>query len=76
MGLFSRKSSAKDRLAEAVAADVAEAFARFKAVRTGESIVALALCSVDDAAPPYIMGATFGEMSPVGGDEVMGVYEV
>jgi hypothetical protein len=68
MGLFSRKSSsASSRLADAVAADVAEAFARFVAERGDESIVALALCSVDDAAPPYIMGATLDDIGPIKG---------
>ena len=69
MGLFSRKSSASSRLADAVAADVADAFARFVANRGDESIVALALCSVDDAVPPYIMGATLDDIGPITGTE-------
>jgi hypothetical protein len=70
MGLFSRKSSsAATRLAEAVAADAAEAFARFVAARGDDAIVALALCSVDDAAPPYIMGATLDDIGPIKGTE-------
>jgi hypothetical protein len=68
MGLFSRKSSSGgSRLADAVAADVAEAFARFVAARSDDTINALALCSVDDAASPYIMGATLEEgIGPIG----------
>lgn len=54
MGLFSRKPSAAARLADAVAADAGEAFARFVAERGDDSIVALAFCSIDDAATPYI----------------------
>ena len=69
MGLFSRKSSASSRLADAVAEDAAEAFARFVADRGHDSIVALALCSVDDAAPPYIMGATLDDIGPIEGTE-------
>src|SRR5579884_3704689 len=70
MGLFSRKSlSAGNRLADAVAADVADAFARFTATRDDVSIVALALCSVDDAASPYIMGATLEDIGPIQGTE-------
>lgn len=70
MGLLSRKpSSAADRLADAVAADAADAFARFVADRGDDSIVALALCSVDDAAPPYIMGATLEDIGPIRGTE-------
>lgn len=70
MGLFSRKpSSASSRLADAVAADVAEAFDRFIAERGDDSIVALALCSVDDAASPYIMGATLDDIGPIKGTE-------
>lgn len=70
MGFFSRKTqSATDRLADAVAADVSEAFARFVADRGDESIVALALCSVDDAVPPYIMGATLDDIGPIKGTE-------
>jgi hypothetical protein len=70
MGLFSRKSaSARRRLADAVAADAAEAFARFVAERGDEAIVALALCSVDDAVTPYIMGATLADIGPIKGTE-------
>jgi hypothetical protein len=69
MGLFSRKPSAANRLADAVAADTAEAFARFVAARGDDAIVALALCSVDDAAPPYIMGATLDDIGPIEGTE-------
>lgn len=70
MGLFSRKSSsASSRLADAVAADVAEAFSRFVADRGDDSIVALALCSVDDAASPYIMGATLDDIGPIKGTD-------
>ena len=70
MGESPRKSSsAASRLADAVAADVAEAFARFVADRGKDSIVALALCSVDDAAPPYIMGATLEDIGPIKGTE-------
>jgi hypothetical protein len=66
MGLFSRKSrSSGSRLADAVAADAAEAFARFVADRGDDSIVALALCSVDDAVTPYIMGATLDDIGPI-----------
>ena len=32
-----------------------------------DPIVALALCSVDDAAPPYIMGATLSDIGPIEG---------
>ena len=68
MGLSSQNtSSAASRLAEAVAADVTEAFARFVAARGDDAIVALALCSVDDAAPPYIVGATLSDIGPIEG---------
>lgn len=70
MGIFSRKSpSATNQLADAVAADISEAFARFVADRGDDSIVALALCSVDDAASPYIMGATLDDIGPIKGIE-------
>lgn len=70
MGLSSRNSSlASSRLADAVAADVAEAFARFVADHGDDSIVALALCSVDDAVSPYIMGATLDDIGPIEGTE-------
>jgi hypothetical protein len=70
MGLFSRKSSSPgSRLVDAVAADAAEAFARFGAARGDDTIVALALCSVDDAASPYIMGATLEDIGPIKGTE-------
>lgn len=66
MGLFSRKSrSASSRLADAVAANAADAFARFVGARGDDSIIALALCSVDDAASPYIMGATLDDIGPI-----------
>lgn len=61
--------SAVSRLADAVAADVAEAFARFIAARGDDAIVALVLCSVDDAASPYIMGATLDDIGPIQGAE-------
>ena len=68
MGFFSRKStSGSNRLADAVAADVAEAFARFSAECGDDSIVALALCTVDDAVAPYIMGATLDDIGPIKG---------
>jgi hypothetical protein len=44
-------------LVDAVCQDVTDAFARFTKDCPGKSIVGLALCSVDDASPPYIMGA-------------------
>jgi hypothetical protein len=70
MGLFSRKSpSAGSRLADAVAADATEAFARFVAARGNDTIIALALCSVDDAASPYIKGATLEDIGPIKGTE-------
>jgi hypothetical protein len=70
MGLFSRKSpSAGSQLAAAVAADAADAFARFVAERGDDSVVALALCSVDDAVSPYIMGATLDDIGPIKGTE-------
>lgn len=70
MGLFSRKPSRASRLADAVAVDAAEAFARFVAARGEQTIVALALCSVDDAAPPYIMGATLeDDIGPIQGTD-------
>jgi hypothetical protein len=69
MGLFSRRSSPGSRLADAVAADAAEAFARFVAARGDDAIVALALCSVDDASPPYVMGATLDDVGPIDGVE-------
>jgi hypothetical protein len=70
MGLFSWKSSSKvSRLAETVAADAEEAFARFVADRGDDSIVALALCSVDDAVTPYIKGATLEDIGPIKGTE-------
>ncbi len=68
MGLFSRKpSSAENRLTDAVAVDAAEAFARFAGARSKDAITALALCSVDDAASPYIMGATLHDIGPIEG---------
>ena len=69
MGLFSRKSSASSRLADAVAADAAAAFARFVAARGDDAIVAFALCSVDDAVSPYIMGATLDDIGPIHGTD-------
>lgn len=70
MELFSQEStSPRSRLADAVAADVAAAFARFVAERGEAPIVALALCSVDDAAAPYIMGATLDDIGPIKGGE-------
>ena len=73
MGLFTRKPSASNRLADAVAADVADAFDRFVAARGESTVVALALCTVDDAVPPHIMGAVRGDMTDVGGsDDTMG----
>jgi hypothetical protein len=73
MGLFSffsRKSSSSGaRLADAVAVDAAEAFVRFTAARGNDGIVALALCSVDDASSPYIMGATLEDIGPISGTE-------
>jgi hypothetical protein len=70
MGLFSRKTSpAGKRLADAVSADAAEAFARFVAARGDDTIIALALCSVDDAVSPYIMGATLDDIGPIRGIE-------
>lgn len=66
MGLLSRQSSSPvSRLADAVAADAADAFARFVADCGNDVIVAFALCSVDDAAPPYIMGATVNDIGPI-----------
>jgi hypothetical protein len=56
-----------ERLADAVAADTEEAFGRFVAARASDSLVALALCSVDDAVPPYIMGATLADVGPISG---------
>jgi hypothetical protein len=64
-----KESAVGKRLAEAVAADVAEAFARFEAAHGDDTIVALALCSVDDAAPPYIMGGTTDDVGPIGGTD-------
>ena len=70
MGLFSRRpSAASSRLAANVAVDAAQAFARFVADRGDESIVAFALCSVDDAAPPYVKGATLDDIGPIKGTE-------
>ena len=70
MGIFSRQSSSpSSRLADSVALDVSEAFSRFVADRGEDSIVAFALCSVDDAAPPYIMGATLDDIGPIQGIE-------
>lgn len=69
MGLFSKKPASGSGLADAVAADVAEAFGRFAADRGDDSIVALALCTVEDAASPYIMGATSDDIGPIEGAE-------
>ena len=70
MGLFSRKSSSlSSQLADAVAADAADAFARFVAERGADSIVALAVCTVEDAVPPYFMGATLDDLGPIEGTE-------
>lgn len=70
MGVSTRESeSAGGRLADAVAADAADAFARFVAARGDDSIVALALCTVDDAVTPYIMGATLADIGPIEGAE-------
>jgi hypothetical protein len=71
MGLFFWKSaSGGGRLADAVCEDVTAAFARFVAARGEGTINALALCSVDDASAPYIMGATVEEdIGPIMGTE-------
>jgi len=70
MGTLSGKSPPLgSRLADAVAADAEDAFARFVAARSADSIVALALCSVDDAVTPYIMGATLNDIGPIQGTE-------
>src|ERR1051326_631587 len=71
MGLFSRKPrSGGSGLAEAVCEDVTAAFARFVAARGDSTIIAVALCSVDDASPPYIMGATLeDDIGPIKGTE-------
>lgn len=70
MGWFSRKSpSAQSRLADAIAVEAEEAFNRFVAKHGDEGVVGLALCSVDDACPPYIAGATLEDIGPVDGTE-------
>lgn len=82
MGFFSKKSSpVESRLADAVCEDVTEAYARFVAARGDDTINALALCSVDDAVPPYIVGATLEEgIGPIGtpseggGDRSLSAY--
>ena len=57
MALFFRKSpKPATKLPDAVCEDARAAFARFVAARAGATINALALCSVDDAVEPYIMG--------------------
>ncbi len=64
---FWKKSSVRNRLAAAVCQDVTEAYARFVAARGSDTINALALCSVDDAVSPYIVGATLEEgIGPIG----------
>ena len=68
MGWFSRKpASAQSRLAEAIAVETEEAFERFVAAHGNEELVGLALCTVDDACPPYIMGATSEDIGPIEG---------
>jgi hypothetical protein len=70
MGFFFRKKpTPASRLPDAVAADAAEAFARFVKARGDDSIVGLALCSVDDASSPYIMGATLKDIGPIRGTD-------
>lgn len=70
MGWFSRKSSSpQSRLADAIAKETEEAFDRFVAAHGDEEIVGLALCSVDDASPPYIMGATSEDIGPINSPE-------
>jgi hypothetical protein len=68
MALFFRKSpKPASKLPDAVCEDAQAAFARFVAARKGATINALALCSVDDAVEPYIMGATLEEgIGPIG----------
>lgn len=54
-----KKYQAKiDAIAQAVFKDCVGAFERFTKACPGEDITAFALCTVDDAVPPYIMGAT------------------
>src|SRR5262245_37339293 len=54
-------------LAEAVFQDASEAFARFAAAHGQDHITAFAACTVDDASPPYYMGATLESgFGPVG----------
>ncbi len=75
MDLFFWKSwSVKSRLAAAVCQDVTEAYARFVAARGSETINALALCSVDDAVSPYIVGATLKDIGMIGTPPEGGVY--
>jgi hypothetical protein len=69
MGLFKRLfgKSWEDDLEEAVFQDASEAFARFTAEHGQDHITAFAACTVDDACPPYYMGATLeSQFGPVG----------
>ncbi|QOV89055.1 DUF4303 domain-containing protein [Humisphaera borealis] len=63
------RSSIRTHLAEQVAREVADAFERFALARKGETITALALCSVDDAVPPYGMGGTLSNIGPITGKQ-------
>ena len=62
-------SPAVSRLADAVAADAADAFDRFVKDRGEDKIMALAFVTVDDAVTPYIMGGTQDDFGPIRGTE-------
>lgn len=64
--LFGRKSW-EDELAEAIFQDASAAFARFAKKHAKDHITGFAACTVDDACPPYWMGATLeSQFGPVG----------
>jgi len=54
--------NAVEEIAAAVAADVAECYQRFLEESDG-AVIAFALCTVDDAVPPYAMGAVQDDLS-------------
>jgi hypothetical protein len=69
MGFFKRLfgRSWEADIEEAIFQDACEAFARFSAAHGQDHITGFAACTVDDASPPYYMGATLESgFGPVG----------
>src|SRR5688572_15039069 len=54
--------TARASLADVVARDIAKAYARFSAQHGKDRIYGLALCTVNDAVPPYVMGNTLEQV--------------